>query len=88
MPAVDDFERVHLNALRAKEVERLKPESIQVRNAFINVQVGKITQRTGISPQAAMRVVTRWCNGILLPDVVLPFDDAEFAGCTVAGRSR
>src|SRR5262249_55669383 len=24
-----------------------------------------------------------WCNGILLPDVVLAFDDDEFAGATV-----
>ena len=25
----------------------------------------------------------RQCEGVLLPDIVLPFDDPEFAGCTV-----
>jgi hypothetical protein len=83
-PPLSILERVHLNSLRAREIERLKPESVRIRNEFINVQMDKITKRTGISPQSAMHIVTRWCNGILLPDVVLPFDDAEFSGCTVA----
>ncbi len=32
----------------------------------------------------AERSVAKRLRGILLPDVVLPFDDEEFAGCTVA----
>ena len=31
-----------------------------------------------------MRTIARQCEGVLLPDIVLPFDDPEFAGCTVA----
>jgi hypothetical protein len=33
---------------------------------------------------AAARVIERQCAGILLPDVVLPFDDEDLAGATVA----
>jgi hypothetical protein len=31
-----------------------------------------------------MRTIARQCDGVLLPDVVLPFDDPAFAGCSVA----
>ena len=30
-------------------------------------------------------MIERQCDGILLPDVVLPFDDEDLAGATVAG---
>ena len=43
-----------------------------------------LADRTGISTESAARVIERLCAGILLPDVVLPFDDAELAGATVA----
>ena len=32
---------------------------------------------------AARRVIEAQCGGTLLPDVVLPFDDPDFADCTV-----
>src|SRR5690242_10739012 len=32
----------------------------------------------------ALRIIERECEGILLPNVELPFDDQEFAGCAVA----
>ena len=31
-----------------------------------------------------MPTIMRQCEGVLLPDIVLPFDDPELAGCTVA----
>ena len=31
-----------------------------------------------------MRTIARQCEGVLLPDLALPFDDPDFAGCTVA----
>jgi hypothetical protein len=36
-----------------------------------------------MTESAAKRVVERQCSGVLLPPVVLPFDDPDFAGCTV-----
>jgi hypothetical protein len=38
---------------------------------------------TGMAAQVAAEVIARWCNGVLLPDVVLPFDDQDFQGMTV-----
>ena len=35
-------------------------------------------------PGQARRIIERQCDGILLPDVIFPWDDEEFAGCTVA----
>ena len=32
----------------------------------------------------AHRTIANQCDGVLLPDLELPFDDQEFAGCTVA----
>jgi hypothetical protein len=34
--------------------------------------------------EVARAIVQRQCDGVLLPDVVLPFDGDEFANCTVA----
>ena len=42
-----------------------------------------MVERTGMSRAAAERSSSAGCDGVLLPDVVLPFDDEEFAGCTV-----
>ena len=36
-----------------------------------------------MSENAARQVIIRQCEGMLRPDVVLPFDDPELAGCTV-----
>ena len=36
----------------------------------------------------ADRTIEAQCNGILLPNIVLPFDDSEFAGRTVADILR
>ncbi len=37
-----------------------------------------------MSAERARLVIVKHCHGVLLPDVVLPFDDAELAGNTVA----
>ena len=36
-----------------------------------------------MSENTARQVVDRQCEGVLRPDIVLPFDDPELAGCTV-----
>jgi hypothetical protein len=46
-------------------------------------QAERLADRVGITNQEARRVVERQCEGILLPDVALAWDNAEFAGCTV-----
>jgi hypothetical protein len=82
-PPLTILETAKLRELRAREAHRLGPESAKIRAAFIALQSDRIVKRTGMAAQVAERVIARWCNGILLPDVVLAFDDHEFAGATV-----
>jgi hypothetical protein len=77
-------ETARLRELKEKQAHRLAPESAKARAAFINAQAKRLSKRTGIPEQAAAQTIARQCDGVLLPDVVLPFDDAEFEGCTVA----
>jgi hypothetical protein len=70
--------------LRAKERDRLAAESGKVRVAFIKTQSAKIAERSGISLASAERIVAQQCNGLLLPNTELPFDDDELASKTVA----
>jgi hypothetical protein len=73
-----------LAELRDKEAARLAPEVAKTKKAFVNRQGEQLTARIGIPLPQAMRIIERKCCGILLPDVVLPFDDEELAGATVA----
>ena len=55
----------------------------KARDAFVEPQAKRLVERTGMSEQAARKVIERQCEGVLRPDVELPFDDPELAGCTV-----
>jgi hypothetical protein len=81
-PPLTIVEKARIEELRAKETHRLAPEAAKVRTAYIEQKAGDISKRTGMTMHAARRVIERQCGGILLADVVLPFDDEEFAGCT------
>ena len=72
-----------LRDLRAKDAFRLAPDRAKARDQFIATQTEHIVTRTGCTMDAARRTVERQCDGVLHPDVVLPFDDADLAGCTV-----
>ncbi len=69
-------EQAKLRELRSKEMHRLAPESAKARKVFIQEQ----SKRHGVAPE----VMERLCHGVLLPGVVLPFDDPELVGTTVA----
>ena len=79
-PSLSIVETAKLDELRARARQRLKPEQARARDR----RAERIVERTGVSMPAARRTVARQCDGILLPDVELVFDDDEFAGCTVA----
>jgi hypothetical protein len=83
-PPLSITETAKLDELRAKARQRLKPEAAKAHAAFIDRQVPRIIERTGVSMAAAKRIVARQCDGILLPNVELIFDNDEFKGCTVA----
>jgi hypothetical protein len=71
--------------LQAKALQQLRAESIKARAAFIGRQTQHLmARRPDLSQDAAKRVIERQCDGILLPEVELPFSDPELAGTTVA----
>jgi hypothetical protein len=73
-------ERARLEERKAKEREQLAPEMAKARAAFIEAQAKKLVARTGMSPSAAKQTIIRQCEGVLRPDVELPFDDPKLAG--------
>ena len=82
-PPLSVLEKAKLDALKEREIQRLAPERAKARAAFVERQAKRIVERTGMPMRAATRIVVRQCEGVLVPAVVLPFDDEEFAGCTV-----
>jgi hypothetical protein len=83
IPDLSPLERVPLERMKAEAARQLALERAEARREFIARQFARLIAR-GVTPQIARHTVERWCEGTLLPDVVLPFDLDEFAGCTVA----
>ncbi len=83
-PPLTIVEEARIKELRAREAQRLAPDSTKVRDVFIGQQSKRLSERTGMAPADAGRVIAQQCRGILLPAVALPFDEAELAGATVA----
>jgi hypothetical protein len=77
------LEKAKLRELQAREAHRLAPESAAGRARFISEQAARLASRSGMTQAAAAEIVARQCNGVLLPDIVLPFDDPDLAGATV-----
>ncbi len=77
-------ERAKLHDLRVKERHRLAPESHKTRDTFIAQQSKRLAERTGMPAEDAAQVIAQQCRGILRPDLVLPLDDEDLAGTTVA----
>ena len=82
-PPLSTLERARLDERKAKERERLAPEVVKARAAFIEAQAQKLIARIGIAEKAARQVIVRQCEGVLRPDIVLPFDDLDLVGRTV-----
>jgi hypothetical protein len=83
-PPLTILEETQLCSLRAKEKVRLAPERARAREAFIDRQSKSLAARTGMNLPRARKTVERWVEGILLPDVVLQFDDPDLTDITVA----
>ena len=83
-PPLTVVEQAGLRELRSKDAHRLASASAKAREAFVKEQSRRLAERTGMPPDDAAEVIARQCNGVLLPHVLLPFDDADLAGSTVA----
>ena len=82
-PPLTIVEKAQLGELLKKERHRLAPEAALVQEAFVAQRAKRLSERTGLSEPEARKTIERQCAGILHPDVELPFDDPELAGCTV-----
>lgn len=76
-------ERARFKDLKAAEIARVAPEEAKERERFIKAKSSELASRTGMSEKAARAVIIRQREGVLLPDIVLPFDDPDLDGCTV-----
>ncbi len=83
-PPLRIVETAQLKDIKSRSAHRFAPERAKAREDFIAKHSDRLAQRSGITAPAARRIIERQCDGVLLPDVVLPWDDIEFAGCTVA----
>jgi len=68
-------DKSRLQELKAKSAHRLAGERAKAHQAFIAAQAKQLAARKGITPKEAMHTIVRQCEGVLRPDVVLPFDD-------------
>jgi hypothetical protein len=82
-PPLTIVEQSRLNELHDTEAHRLAPDVAKSRESFIDRQSHRLVERTGMDMGCARRTIEGQCEGVLLPDVVLPFDDDELAGKTV-----
>jgi hypothetical protein len=80
-PPLSLVEQSRIEELRARERVRLAPKVARERARFIEERTRRLIDG-GTMAAAAKRVVERQCAGVLLPDLVLPFDDPELAGAT------
>jgi hypothetical protein len=83
-PPLSILEASKLRELRAREATRLAPAAAKVLDAFIDRQASELAVRTGMDVHRARRTIERQCDGVLLPDVALAFDDKDLEGKTVA----
>jgi hypothetical protein len=83
-PPLTIREKAKLDELKAKDAQRLEPEVAKVRAAYVEAKARELVARKpDMTMPAARRIIERQCHGVLLPDLALPFDEKEFAGCTV-----
>jgi hypothetical protein len=83
-PTLTVAELDKLRGLRTKQALRLSTARTKAREAYIEQRAGELVERKGIDHQQARKTIERQCDGVLLPDIPLLFDDPELASITVA----
>jgi hypothetical protein len=85
-PSLTAVELHEFRKLIASDEQRLRPEALREREAYVADRAQKLAARTGMSAKDAARIIERQCRGVLLADVELPLDaldDPEFGAVTV-----
>ena len=84
-PPLSIAEQSRAEELKAKDRARVKPEEMKQREKCIVKRTKKLrAAKPDLTEKAARQIIIRQYEGILRPDVVLPWDDSELSGCTVA----
>jgi hypothetical protein len=83
-PPLAIAEKSRAREFRDKAAHQLAGQSAKAREEFISQQADALAARSGMPVRAARDVIAKQCDGVLLPTIVLPFDDEELAGKTVA----
>jgi hypothetical protein len=81
-PPLRIVDQARLKDLKSRSAHVLAPARAKAREHFIEQHAKGLSECAGISGQHARRIIERQCEGVLLPDVVLPWDDDEYKGCT------
>ena len=82
-PPLSIVEQSIVDGLKAKDARGCGPRGAGAREARHREDQEAGAARPDLTEKAARQTVERQCEGVLLPDVVLAFDDEELAGCTV-----
>ena len=82
-PPLTIVERAELGRLQAIEAQRLSADVGAARRKFIDERSENLAARTGMTAERARFVIEKQCGGVLMPDMVLPFDDPDLDGITV-----
>jgi hypothetical protein len=82
-PPLTLVEQAELSRLQAVEAQRLAADAGAARRKFIDTRSKDLADRAHISVERARIVIEKQVGGVLLPDLMLPFDDPELAGITV-----
>jgi hypothetical protein len=83
-PPLTIVEKAELSRLHGVAKHALAGEAAKARETYVKDKSEDLVARTGMTVRAARETIERQCNGILTPAVVLPFDDPELVGKTVA----
>jgi hypothetical protein len=83
VPPLSADERRRYDELVAAAKATMQPEADRVRALYVEARVAKMVER-GVAEETARRTLEQLCGGVLLPPIVLPWDDPAIADKTVA----
>ena len=83
-PPLRIMEQSRFRELRARLANILAAEIAKQRATFVREHAERLARGKNIGSAKASRVVERQCDGVLLPDCELEFDDPGLAGVNVA----
>jgi hypothetical protein len=82
-PDLTALELAEFQELISQAKLKIAGKASKVRDVYVGNRAEELVKRTGKTVEQARRIIQQQCEGILLPDVVLPFDNPQHEGKTV-----